>query len=48
MRTRSIDYWINKSQSNGKAKVEPKDDSEFSYKQIAEYYISRENKKTAA
>lgn len=47
MRTQSVEYWVNKLGQNN-PKIEPKDENENSYMQIAEYYISRQKEKTAA
>lgn len=46
MKSESISYWMNRLSKD--SDVEPKDENELSFRKIAEYFISRENKKTAA
>jgi hypothetical protein len=46
MKSESIDYWMNRLERN--SQIEPKDENEYSFMQIAEFLLSRENKKKTA
>ena len=48
MRTQNINYWLNNEQRNDKGKRCSVNPSEYSFEDIAEYLLGRENEKNAA